>query len=59
MHRLRNLATTWLLVACLIASPAISVSGAYAQAAEQSALKPNEAKAKQAYSLGVQAYIWG
>ncbi len=42
-----------------MASLVISFSGAYAQEAAQGALKPDEAKAKQAYSLGVQAYIWG
>jgi hypothetical protein len=47
------------LVAGLMASLVMSFSGAYAQAGAQGALKLDEAKAKQAYSLGVQAYIWG
>jgi len=34
------------------------VSGAFA-AEKKAALKPDEARAKQAYSIGVAAYLWG
>jgi hypothetical protein len=59
MMQFKNICAAGLFAVGLMASPALSVSGAHAQPAKQGALQPDEAKAKQAYSLGVQAYIWG
>ena len=45
-------------VALLLLSSMLFASGTFA-AEKKAAMKPDEVKAKQAYALGVSAYIWG
>lgn len=47
---------TALLMAALVL---VLTATAFAAAKDKPALSPDEAKAKQAYAIGVQAYIWG
>ena len=47
------------LVAVLCSALMLGLSATTIAAEKKAALTPNEAKAKQAYALGVQAYIWG
>ena len=46
-------------VAILCAALMLGLSATAIAAEKKAALAPDEAKAKQAYALGVQAYIWG
>jgi len=53
----KKLSHFMILLACS-ALMSLSVTTTFAQD-KKSTLSPDEAMAKQAYALGVQAYIWG